>query len=178
MARWRLMTSHYLNTTKPGRWRYSEVSNGESIEREYVVPRLLDIGDPRCWTNRSTVGSPQSAGGTMADPGGEIIVCLPGKGLPGDVEFLGDPTPDMLPQDEEAEAISAGFKEHWAYKPDPMEPSYSQSMIDRGVEAAKPAPVQIAGMDSLVQAMEMQSRMISELISAQAAAASPNHRRP
>lgn len=168
MARWKLMESHYLNTIKPVIWRYSEVSNGESTEREYIVPRMLDLRDPKCWTNRSSVAPPARVGGSVVDSEGEIIVCQPGKGLPGDIEFVGDPTPGMLPQDEEAEAISAGFQDHWAYKPDSVEQSFSQSLVDRSASAVTPAPVQVAGLDTLVQALEAQSRMISELVAIQA----------
>ena len=48
MARWKLATSHYLNTVKPVKWRYQETdrSSGENLEKEFIVPRLLDIADP------------------------------------------------------------------------------------------------------------------------------------
>ena len=41
---------------------------------------------------------------------GEIIVCHAGKGDAKDIVFIGDPTPDMLPVDDEAKAISATLK--------------------------------------------------------------------
>lgn len=165
MARWKLMTAHYLNTTRPAKWRYSEVSGGESIEKEYLVPRMLDPKDPKCWTNRAQVGMPISAGGS-SDVEGEVCVCIPGRGQPMDIEFIGDPTPDMIPLDEEATAISETFASFWAYKPDTVDnSSFSQSVVDRSNVEAPPATVQVAGLESLVQAMEAQTRMIAELVS-------------
>ena len=179
MARWKLATSHYLNTVKPVKWRYSETdrSSGENLEREYIVPKFLDIMDPRCWTNRLVAGA--QVGGSVTNIGaeGEIVVCQPGKGQPGDTEFLGDPTPDMIPMDEEAEQISAGFADHWAWKPDAAEPIYSQSIVDRHGEAeAHQSEVKIAGLDNLVAAMEVQSRMMADMLAAQASAPAPARR--
>ncbi|MBU6430690.1 MAG: hypothetical protein KGR26_16850 [Cyanobacteria bacterium REEB65] len=176
MARWKLMTSHYLNTVRPAIWRYREVSGGEARESEYIVPRMLDINDPKCWTNRAEVGLPVNRGGNMSDAEGEVIVCQPGKGLPGDIEFIGDPTPDMLPQDEEATEISAGFQALWAYKPDGVEIPYSQSIVDRHGEAERPATVQIDGMSELVQALEAQSRMMSAIVENLSPATTPARR--
>ena len=49
MARWKLMTSHYLNT--PGEeWEYTENDRNTGRPRriKFPVPRLLDINDPSC----------------------------------------------------------------------------------------------------------------------------------
>ena len=155
MARWKLATSHYLNTVKPAKWRYSELdqTSGETIEKEFHVPRMLDINDPRHWTNKW---------GNRDNPVGEIIVCQPGKGSPGDIEFLGDPTPDMLPQDEEAEAISATFADHWAWKPDAGEIPHSQSIVER--MDTTPQPVQIEGMAELVVMMAASQKTTADLV--------------
>ena len=173
LARWKLGTSMYLNTVKPVKWRYQETdrSTGENLEKEFIVPRLLDINDPRCWTNRLVAGANVGGGSTNIGAEGEIIVCQPGKGQPGDIEFLGDPTPDMIPMDEEAEGISGGFADHWAWKPDTVEPNYSQSIVDRHGEVSTAAEVRIAGLDQLVAAMEVQSRMMSDMLASQTAAA-------
>jgi len=170
LARWKLATSHYLNTVKPVKWRYQETdrSTGENLEREYIVPRFLDINDPRCWTNRLVAGANVGGGATNIGAEGEIIVCTPGKGLAGDIEFLGDPTPDMIPMDEDAEAISATFQDHWAYKPDGVEPNYSQSIVDRhGEVEARASEVKVAGLDQLVAAMDAQSRLMADMLSNQ-----------
>lgn len=100
MARWRLTESHYLNC--PGTtWRRSEISaDGEAVEFTYNVPRLLDIKDPRCHTNKAE---------------GIIVVCYEGKGQPGDRTFVGDPTPSMQPLDDEAREISAKYEGRWQH---------------------------------------------------------------
>jgi hypothetical protein len=170
LARWKLAISHYLNTVKPVKWRYQETerSTGENLEREYIVPRLLDINDPRCWTNRLVAGANVGGSSTNIGAEGEVVVCTPGKGQPGDIEFLGDPTPDMIPMDEDAEAISASFQDHWAYKPDGVEPNYSQSIVDRhGEVEARASEVKVAGLDQLVAAMEVQSHLMADLIANQ-----------
>ena len=169
MARWKLATSHYLNTVKPVKWRYQETdrSTGENLEKEFIVPRFLDINDPRCWSNRLVAGAQIGGSATNMGAEGEIIVCQPGKGLPGDIEFLGDPTPDMIPMDEESEAISETFKDHWSYKPDGDEPNYSQSIVDRHGEAEHNAKVEVAGLEQLVAAMDAQSRLMADMLANQ-----------
>ena len=159
MARWKLACNHYIRTVKPTKWRYTETdqSTGETIEKEYDVPRLLDIKDPKCWSKRW--------GPDAHFMEGEVIVCQPGKGQPGDWEFLGDPTPDMIPLDEEAEAISATYTDRWAYKPEVMDPSaHSQSLVDRA--DFTPAPVEVAGMTDLVAAMTQMINQQGDLIAA------------
>lgn len=105
MARWKLMNSHYLNildpdTGAPTEWQYSETdrTTGKARRKTYHVPQLLDPKDP-----------------TLCNADGEIIVCQEGKGLPRDIVFFGEPTPDMEPMDEEAETISESLKSKWAH---------------------------------------------------------------
>jgi len=117
------MTSHYLNV--PGEeWEYTENDRktGRPRRLKFKVPRFLDINDPTCWTNQW---------GTNDDKEGEIIVCWEGKGESSDQIFFGDPTPDMVPMDDEAKEISKSFEVTWSYKPETDTGSYSQSMIDR-----------------------------------------------
>lgn len=172
MARWKLMTSHYLLVADPTKWEYKEVDRGSGREKrkQVTVPRFLDINDPGDWTNRfGDVGV--SHGGNSADGAGEIIVCLPGKGGPHDIEFYGDPTPDMSPVDEEAMAISASFAERWRYKPEGAEISYSQSMIDnlnqeQADAAARPQQVEVAGLADMVVAIGALTAQNAELMKA------------
>lgn len=166
MARWKLSCSHYLNTVKPAKWRYSHAdrATGELIEQEFIVPRMLDVRDPKCWTNRFSAGTPVSRGGNNMDAEGEIIVCHQGKGEPSDIEFIGNPTPDMVPQDEEAQAISDSFQAHWAYKPDVPEVQFSQAIVDRSAAAVTPAPVQVEGLAELVAMMAEGQAQTRELI--------------
>lgn len=149
MARWKLMTAHYINVAGT-EWEYQETSRGgESIRKRFPVPRLLDPIDPKCWTSRW---------GTKDDAEGEVIVCHAGKGDPKDTVFTGDPTPDMMPLDDEAKEISGRFTERWKYKPDIDTQSFSQSMINK-FEAqmadiqSKPQKVEVDGLADLVTAI-------------------------
>lgn len=88
MARWELMQPHYL--VVPGtKWQHEETSRetGETARTDHPVPKYLDAGK---------------------------IVCQ-GHGQRGDITFEGQPTPDMNPLDDEAEAISAKFKDQWIH---------------------------------------------------------------
>lgn len=148
MARWKLMTSHYLNV--PGEeWEYTENdrTTGRPRRMKYPVPRLLDVRDPTCWTNQW---------GTTGNEEGEIIVCHEGKGEARDIVFFGDPTPDMVPVDDEARAISASFEGRWQAQPDNMAGDYSQSLVDKfQMEAAElqAKPVEVPGLAELTQAI-------------------------
>lgn len=147
MARWKLMTGHYLNV--PGNeWEYTETNQQTQRPQrmKLSVPKLLDPRDPDCWTRRW--GS-----GITAD--GEIVVCHEGKGESGDQVFFGSPTPDMVPLDAEAEEISASFANAWRYKVDSGK-DYSQSMIDdleAQMKNIKPAPMEVPGLADLTAAI-------------------------
>ncbi len=147
MARWKLMCPHYLAV--PGEeWEYTETdrATGRPIRKKFAVPRLLDTKDPSCWTNRW---------GVKGDEEGEIIVCYAGKGEATDIVFVGDPTPDMLPADAEATAISASFAARWGSRPENSAGEYSQSLVDKfqlelAETQSKPQTVEVAGLAELV----------------------------
>jgi hypothetical protein len=148
MARWKLMTPHYLNV--PGEeWEYTENdrTTGRPKRVKFPVPRLLDTKDPSCWTNRW---------GNKDNEDGEIIVCHEGKGEPTDQVFIGSPTPDMVPVDDEARAISATFESLWQAKPENMAGDYSQSLVDRfqiQMAEASAKPIEVPGLADLVTAI-------------------------
>ncbi len=127
MARWKLLTSHYLNI--PGTtWEYSEVdrTTGKQKRTQFVVPQLLNPEDPADW-NYKTYG----LNGQVAY--GEVIVAYEGKGEPKDIIFVGEPTPDMRPLDAEAEEITASFGEKWKRPPEQVEGQnggYAERMIE------------------------------------------------
>src|SRR5215467_7186330 len=94
MARWKLMVPHYLMTNPATEWEHKETSRetGKQSRVIYKVPRYLDPKDPSDWTDRE-----------------DVVVCdgkNPGRG---DIIFLGEPTPDMEPVDDEAKKISQKF---------------------------------------------------------------------
>lgn len=103
MARWRLVTGHYLNVLIDGeqaQWEYKEVDRGTGKQgrKMFNVPMLMDPNDPADHNHP-----------------GEIIVCHEGKGDRKDTIFLGEPTPDMEPLDAEAEAISEKLQDKWQH---------------------------------------------------------------
>ena len=155
MARWKLMTSHYLNLVIPAEWEFSAVQGGKSVRRRFPVPTYLDIRDPGQWTTSFSNGKPTAFGGNNDDAEGEIIVCHKGRGEPSDIAFVGDPTPDMMPIDDEAKAISDSFEAHWSYKPDTAEMSFSQSLVDtlESVLSKTPEPAKTATDPALLEVL-------------------------
>lgn len=111
MARWRLTAKHYL--VVPGtRWRYEETDrdSGERNEVTFDVPRFLDPDNPRdC---RSV---------------GECVVTHDATPQRGDWPFSGDPTPDMEPLDEEAQAITDRLRPKWEHPIDTLPGSGAMS---------------------------------------------------
>lgn len=123
MARWRLTAPHYLNV--PGtEWEQKEVSPNtkRQVVKRYPVPLFLNPEDPADQNYREA---------------GELIVCHEGKGQRRDITFIGEPTPDMEPLDEEAEAISAKLRPKWVHPIDNVDSSgaYSDVLV-RQFEAA------------------------------------------
>ena len=146
--RWKLMVAHYLNV--PGEeWEYVENDRktGRPVRQKFKVPRLLDPADPQCWTNRW---------GNKDNEEGEVMVCHEGKGESNDHVFFGDPTPDMVPIDDEAKALSKSFEERWKYKPTEAAQSFSQSMVDQmqiKLAEASTKPAQVEGLDKLTDVL-------------------------
>lgn len=176
MARWKLMTSHYLNTVDKTEWEYREVDliTGREVRRRRVVPRYLDIRDPGDWTNRLGDAG-VSRGGNMQDGLGEIIVCREGQGLPSDIVFFGDPTPDMSPVDDEAREISASFVERWSYKPDSAEIPYAQAQAERitKVVQKEAREMEVPGLQDLVAAITLMAQQNQALLQQLAARSGP-----
>jgi hypothetical protein len=112
MARWKLTGKHYLNV--PGtEWEYEETTaTGKRHKQRMPVPLYLDPDD-REYQNQN----------------GEIIVAWEGSEQRGDITFVGPPTQEMTPLDEEAEAISAELEKKWSHPieslPSTMQPDQS-----------------------------------------------------
>lgn len=166
MARWKLIAPHYIPV--PGaEWEYRELDRktGKQVTRKFPVPSLLDPRDPGDWNH-----SVRSHTGEVID--GEIIVCHIGKGQPQDIEFTGDPTPDMIPLDDEAKAISAAFADRWRHPIDELSPTYGQSLTAeleaKMAQLPAAAGTQTEGMTELLGAMtkmmEQNQLILSALI--------------
>lgn len=180
MARWKLTASHYLNV--PGtEWEYNEISRstGKPVRTRYPVPLLLDINDPSQWTEKVL-----GMDGKPFD--GFIIVCHEGKGIPADTVFLGPPTPDMEPVDEEAKVISAECSRNWVHPINDLPAqgggSYYDNVIDGfqkqiaelQVGVASPAaPVSVGGVSKdefatlqvqMAEVMKQNSLLLAKLL--------------
>ena len=172
MARWRLMVPHYLNTVHSLEWEYSAVQSGKSVRKRFNVPRYLDVNDPSDWTVKIGTGTPIAYGGNDDGAAGIIIVCYQNRGEPGDIEFLGDPTPDMMPLDDEAKEISARYTTHWSYKPDTAEVPFSQTIFDKldemksVIETPAPAPVKVEGLSEIMAMMAQSQKLIADALAA------------
>jgi hypothetical protein len=117
MARLRLTAAHYLNV--PGvEWHQEETSQqtGERIRKSYPVPKHLDPNDPKHLTDRENGWIVVS---TKFDPA-----------HPRDVIFVGDPTPDMEPLDQEAEALIEARRPNWIHPIDSLPgQGFAESLI-------------------------------------------------
>jgi hypothetical protein len=97
--RWQLTEPHYLNV--PGtKWeqQIQDRITGRQVRKSFSVPMHLHPESDVDW-NR------------MDGQQGLITVCHEGKGHPDgrDIVFIGDPTPGMLPLDDEARELSSKF---------------------------------------------------------------------
>lgn len=127
MARWRLTGKHYLNVPDND-WEYKETSRdtGRQATKRFPVPRHLDPDYP----------------GDHTPPGsGEIIVCYEGKGQPADQVFYGDPTPEMEPLDDEAEALTKARRPHWQHPIDSLPAQGGTPLAMPAPQAQAPASV-------------------------------------
>lgn len=166
MARWRLAAAHYLAV--PGvEWEYKEVdrNTGRPKTVKFAVPLALDPNQPADWNIRHGDGT------------GEIVVCLEGKGLDRDIVFTGDPTPDMVPLDDEAKAISARFEQKWKHPIESLTGAYAEKVLDdlqkevdeirsRTAEApaAGVAEVLTAMKDMMLQNQQLMQLMAQSLV--------------
>lgn len=157
MARWRLTAPHYLQV--PGtEWEYKEVDRitGKPVRRTFAVPTLIDPNQPGDWTHRN-------------GDQGEVIVCQ-GNGDARDIKFVGEPTPDMMPLDDEAKAISAKFAAKWKHPIESLPNSYSEVVLDdlqkevAKARAAQSSPQKIEGVEEILAAMAAMMKQNQELI--------------
>lgn len=120
MARWKLMNPHYLNVKEiDGEeivWEYKETdrNTGRQARKRFPIPYLLDPKDP-----------------TLQNRAGDIIVSDGHNAVPGDIIFFGEPTPDMMPIDDEAKAISEKLAPKWQHPIDtlPANGDFSLALI-------------------------------------------------
>lgn len=144
----------------PGtQWEYKEVdrTTGKPKRVVFEVPMLLNPNEPSDWNYR------------YGQDNGEIIVAQ-GNAEPADIIFTGEPTPDMMPLDDEAKKISAGFATKWKHPIETLPNSYAEHILD-GLQkevadvrskAASAAPAE--GMSELLAAMTTMMKQNQELL--------------
>ena len=160
MARWKLTEPHYLNV--PGtKWELTiqDRVTGRPKRKVFYVPLYLNPEDEGDWNVREGYD-------------GYIAVCHEGKGLPGDREFSGDPTPGMFPLDDEARILTAKFS--WKPTAGTDEESKMASfqnqvlngLIDQmsDVQTRASAAQSVQGMDQLIAVMTQMMAQQGELI--------------
>ncbi len=102
MARWKLTEPHYLSVPSE-RWEHTTTDSrtGKPVRKMFRVPKHLDPRLEDDWNVR------------INGMDGEIHVCYEGKDDPRypdrAIVFEGNPTPGMLPLDDEAKEISGKF---------------------------------------------------------------------
>jgi len=111
--RWSLRNAHYLNVEqlRDGtkiEWEHKEINtaNGRMARKLFPVPMLLDPNEP------SDQNYP-----------GEVIVTHRVEGahnLRDDYVFSGEPTPEMEPLNEAAQAISDSLQDKWTHPIDTL----------------------------------------------------------
>jgi hypothetical protein len=155
MARWKLLQPHHLNV--PGtEWEYNETDRKTNKPKRtrFPVPLYLNPLSPDDWNY-----------GDKDD--GDIIVAHDNANAgERDYLFVGDPTPDMEPLDDEARAISDSFRGRWGDGPIeglPAQGGYSQSLLD---SVQKEFADAVAGQSKASQA---QADQMKDVLSSMAA---------
>lgn len=111
MARYRLTAPHYINV--PGnQWEYKEIDRSTGKEKRHLrdVPMFLHPEDPGLW-NYVTERGPM---GQVVD-GHIIITTKEDPAFPKDIFFVGAPTMDMEPLDDEAKVAIATLQGKWKH---------------------------------------------------------------
>lgn len=173
MARWKLMQPHYLNVLAladgtEAEWVHEETNRttGRMARKTFKVPLLLDTNNPQDFN----------------DPEG-IVVCFEGKGERNDIQFIGDPTPDMEPLDDEAEEISQGMQAKWTHPIDSLpanggmndrERAFMDAMMKAFSGGAMPQNTPVPNAE--VEALKAQVAELTKLITAQAKPPEPLRR--
>lgn len=159
--RWRLTNAHYINVPElPDgtrvEWEHKETSreNGRSIRKLYSVPMLLDPKD-------------------AADHNypGDIIVTRFVEGArmaSQDYIFVGDPTPEMEPINDEARAITDACRSRWDNPIDSLpanggmsdeESVFMQKMMETFARIAPPQENQTVPKEAYDELKERLSRL-------------------
>lgn len=163
MARFRLRTGHYLNiidnySGEQVEWIHEETdrTTGRVNRKKFTVPMLLDAET--------------------------IVTTKASAAFPQDTVFFGEPTPDMEPLDEEAEALVESLKSKWIHPMDTLpvnggmneqEKAFMATMMEsfaKQIGAALPAQPQSVGTVSREE-FEALQKQLADLLAERAAPA-------
>ncbi len=167
MARWKLTEPHYLSVPSE-RWEHTTTDSrtGKPVRKMFRVPKHLDPRLEDDWNVR------------INGMDGEIHVCYEGKDDPKypdrAIVFEGNPTPGMLPLDDEAREISEKFD--WTPTQGIDEESQRHSfyaklgdtLIDQMTELkvareAAPNPVMDKFMETMLAMMSQNQQILAAL---------------
>lgn len=125
MARFKLTAAHYLNMKTPNEWEYKEVDRTTGKERRHLrqVPMYLHPEDPSTW-NYITERLPN---GQIAD-GSIIVSTKEDPNFPKDLIFIGAPTMDMEPLDDEAKVMIATLQGKWKHPIDSLPGNFAEQL--------------------------------------------------
>lgn len=164
MARWKLTEPHYLNV--PGtKWELSQNdrTTGRPVRKVFPVPLFLHPDSPDDWTHDKR-------------DDGYIVVCHEGRGNPEDIVFVGEPTPGMLPLDEEAQQLSAKYSHKWTPTAGTDEQSQMESFQQKllngladqmsAVQASAAAAPAAAGMEKFMEMMVAMMQQNQQILQA------------
>jgi hypothetical protein len=161
MARWRLAAPHYLNVEGTS-WEYKEVdrTSGRQKRTIFPVPLHLDPDNPGDWNI------------VRGKDDGEIVVAdreTPEN--PKDIIFTGLPTPDMVPLDDEAKALSTKMAPKWKHPIESLTGTYADEMMkdlsdEMDAVRAKSGSTQVEGMTELLTAMTGMMKQNQEMMAA------------
>lgn len=164
MARWRLNEPHYLKV-KGVTWEYQETDRAtmRQVRKSFPVPQHFHPDIEVDWTEVNGKGM------------GMVVVSDGHNAHSTDVIFEGDPTPGMLPLDDEAREISARYKDKWKMPErlyEDAEGSYAGRMMDQYVESqgkvnmmlAEASSREVPGMSDFMKAMTDMMRQNQEIM--------------
>lgn len=184
MARWKLTEPHYLCV--PGTF-WEQVTTDRitqrPIRKQYPVPLHVDPRIDSDWTHKDPL-NPMD---------GWIVVCLAGKGEPRDIVIDQEPTPGMLPLDDEAREISAKYtwtpndrvlddfnmdqSSNQAKILNSLTKQLADAIVSGQAASAVQSPAMGQFMEGMMVMMKQQSEILERLVTMQIKSASSDGRR-
>lgn len=176
-ARWKLTAPHYL-PIEGTEWIHEETSRdtGKRLRKVFAVPLHLDPENPSDQNDREN--------------GWVIVANEFDRAHPRDYIFIGPPTPDMEPLNDEAEAITEAAKKNWVHPIDSLpgqgygqsllaefEKQLAQAIANAGGAIPKAVSLAPADTDRLARIEEQLAQLMARNAELEAALAQKSERR-